>query len=47
MEYILMGYLLELTYGKDIILVASDHRVMSQYYGLNANITIISSSSNY
>ena len=47
MEYILMGYLLELNYGKNIILLASDHRVMRQYYGLNANLTIINSSSNY
>ena len=47
LEYILMGYLIELNYGRSVILLASDHRVMRQYYGLNSNLTIISSSANY
>ena len=47
LEYMLMGYLIENYYGKDIFLLASDHKAMRPYYGLMSSISIISSSIQY
>ena len=46
-EYILMGRLISEYYKDKTILLTSDHRAMRHYYGLGANIDMISTSASY
>lgn len=47
LEYLTMGYIIKNYYGKECIILASDHKAMRPYYHLLSNINLIASSANY
>lgn len=47
LEYLTMGYIIKNSYGKEGVILASDHKAMRPYYNLLANINLIASSANY